>query len=131
MRIALLLFAVLLLPAAEPSEKDHAEWMKTIGQSMGSLKKSVAEGQPEAIAAQARHLEESFHRVREFWGKRDASDAVRFARQAETSAAAIAKLAAAGDLKSVAEPMEDLAASCGGCHNVHRYRLPGGGFRIF
>jgi len=131
MRVVLLFFAVLLLPAADTGEKDHTEWMKTIGQAMGSLKKSIAEGQPEAIATQARQLEESFHRVREFWGKRDASDAVRFARQAETSAAAIAKLAAAGDLKSIAEPTEDLTASCGACHNVHRYRLPGGGFRIF
>ena len=131
MRVVLLLFAVLLLPAAETGEKDHGEWMKTIGQAMGGLKKGIAEGQPEAITAQARQLEEEFHKVRDFWGKRDASDAVRFARQAETSAAAIAKLAAAGDLKYIAEPMEDLAASCGACHNVHRYRLPGGGFRIF
>jgi cytochrome c556 len=112
-------------------EDEYSEWMKTIGATVNSLQTHIDAGNADAGAADARSLQTAFKQVREFWQKRDAADAVRFAKQAERSLAAIAKMAAAGQVSGVGPEMDNLKATCGSCHNVHRYALPGGAFRIF
>ena len=112
-------------------EDEYSEWMKTIGATVKSLQTHVDAGKADAVATDARSLQTAFKQVREFWQKLDAADAVRFAKQAERSLAAIAKTAAAGQVSGVGSEMDNLRATCGSCHNVHRYALPGGGFRMF
>jgi hypothetical protein len=70
-------------------EAAYGEWMKTIGTTVNSLRKHIDAGQADAVATDARSLETTFKQVREFWQKLDAADAVRFAKQAERSSAAL------------------------------------------
>ena len=112
-------------------EDEYSEWMKTIGATVNSLQTHIDEGKADAVTSDARNLQTAFKQVREFWQKLDAADAVRFAKQAERSLAAIARTAAAGQVSEVRPEMDNLRATCGSCHNVHRYALPGGRFRIF
>ena len=112
-------------------EDEYSEWMKTIGATVNSLQTHIDQSKADAVASDARNLQTAFKQVREFWQKLDAADAVRFAKQAERSSAVIARMAAAGQVSGVGPEMDNLRATCGSCHNVHRYALPGGGFRIF
>jgi hypothetical protein len=128
---AILFLLTATLIARDREIGQHPEWMKAIGTSMAALRRSFDTSESQAAVTEAKKLEETFQKVREFWGKRDAADAVRFARQAEASAAAIAKKASAGQLDSAKPDLDELTASCGSCHNVHRYELPGGGYRVF
>lgn len=125
------LFLVAVLPVSGQEPVPYSEWMKSIGGSMAALRRSVEASRPETVAFEAGKLEAAFAKVREFWQKRDAADAVRFSRQAETASAALSKKASEGKLETAAGDLEALAASCGNCHNVHRYQLPDGTFRVF
>lgn len=116
---------------AATSDSDYASWMKTVGDTLTRLRKDFDSGHAEAIAADSQVLEQQFKQVAEFWQVRDAADAVRFAKEARAAAASIAREAAAGNLEQARDELRNLNATCGSCHNVHRQKLPVGGYKIF
>jgi cytochrome c556 len=116
---------------AATRDSDYAGWMKTVGDTIARLRKNINSAQTEAIAADSQILEQQFKQVEAFWQQRDAADAVRFAREARAAAASIAREAAAGNLEQVRDELLNLSSTCGSCHNVHRQKLPSGGYKIF
>jgi cytochrome c556 len=111
------------------SDSDYQDWMKVVGPSNSSLLKNIATKDAAGVAAEAKKLQDTFKQVGEFWQKRNATDAVNFAKQAQTAAAAIVQDAAAGNMAQAGNDSKDLAATCGGCHMAHRAKGDSG-FKI-
>jgi hypothetical protein len=101
------------------SDSDYQGWMKQVVASNGKLAKGIAAKDANA-AAEATTLESVFKQVELFWSKKNASDAVEFAKQAHTAAAAAGKAINAGDFDKVAAEGKNIAATCGGCHAADR-----------
>src|ERR1017187_6097529 len=89
--------ALLAAGALAQSDSDYQGWMKSNAANMGSLNKNIAAKDGAAAAADAKKLEDTFKQVGDFWEKRNAPDAVNFAKQAQSGAAMVEKSAMAGD----------------------------------
>ena len=88
---------------------------------MGSMNKKIAAKDGAGAASDAQKLEAAFKQVEGFWKQRSgANDAVTFAMNAQTAAAAVAKAASAGNMDDAAAQAKSLQGNCGGCHRVHR-----------
>jgi hypothetical protein len=111
------------------SDSDYQTWMKTIATSNGSVQKNIAAKNSAGIVTDAQKLQDTFKDVEAFWEKRKAADAVTFAKQAQSAAAAISKSAASGNMEQATADAKELAATCAGCHAAHRERADGG-FKI-
>jgi hypothetical protein len=111
------------------TDADYQGWMKTVAATNQSLQKNLAAKDAAGVSADATKLQDTFKQVEGFWGKRNASDAVDFAKQAQTAAGAVAKDASAGNMDQAAADAKTLAAQCGGCHMAHREKGDSG-FKI-
>ena len=117
---------LLMVSAVAQSDSDYQDWMKSNAANMGSLNKNIAAKNTAGAAADAEKLEATFKQVGEFWKKRGgAEDAVNFAMNAQTAAAAVAKAASAGNFDEAGAQFKSLQANCGGCHKAHREGAPG------
>jgi hypothetical protein len=121
--------AMLVSIVLAQSDAEYQSWMKTVAATNQSLQKNLAAKDAKGIAADATKLQDTFKQVEDFWQKRNAADAVNFAKQAQTSAAAVAKDAAADNMEQAAADAKALGAVCGGCHMVHREKADSG-FKI-
>jgi hypothetical protein len=101
------------------SDADYQGWMKGVAGSNGKLQKGIA-AKDASVAAEASNLESIFKQVEAFWQKRNAADAVAFAKQAHTAAAAAGKAVAAGSFDQAAAEGKNLLGACQGCHAAHR-----------
>ena len=111
------------------SDSEYQSWMKTVGATNQSLQKNLAAKNTAGVAADATKLAETFKEVEGFWQKRNTTDAVNFARQAQTAAAAVSKAATSGNMEQAAADAKTLAAACGECHMTHREKADSG-FKI-
>jgi len=124
--VAAMLVGVLLAQ----SDSDYQGWMKgVIAPTNQSLQKNIAAKDAAGVTADARKLQDTFKQVEEFWQKRNAPDAVNFAKQARTAAEAVSKDAAGGNMDQAGADAKSLAATCGGCHMAHREKGDSG-FKI-
>ena len=113
--------ALLVVAAAvAQSEGEYQSWMKTIGATVRDLNKNIAAKDGAAAASDAEKLEATFKEVEAFWKQRGAEDAVTFATNAQTDAAAVAKAASSDNMEDAAAQVKKLQANCGGCHRAHR-----------
>ena len=101
---------------------EYQSWMKMVAASNGSLQKNLQAKNASGVESDAKSLESTFKQVESFWEKKGASDAVNFAKQAQTAAAAIAKDAASNNMDQAGSDAKMLAATCGGCHMAHRQK---------
>jgi hypothetical protein len=111
------------------SDADYQSWMKLIAPTNQSLQKNLAAKDAAAVGADAKKLEDAFKQVEGFWEKRNAPDAVNFAKQAHMAASAVAKSAASGNMDQAANDAKGIGATCGGCHMAHREKGDAG-FKI-
>jgi len=111
------------------SDSDYQSWMKTVAATNQSLQKNIAAKDGAAVGADAQKLQDTFKQVEAFWQKRNAADAVGFAKQAQTVAADVSKSAAAGNLDQASADAKNLGAACAGCHMAHREKTDTG-FKI-
>ena len=107
------------------TDADYSGWMKDIAKSKGGVKKAIDSKNNAEVAEGATHLAGLFKEVSAFWEKRNASDAVTFAKKAETDSNELAAAAKAGDDAKVASSFQAMGAACGGCHMAHREGTPG------
>ena|ERR1700683_467333 len=115
------LTTVLVVGALAQSEGDYQSWMKTIAATMGSMNKRIAAKDGPGAAADAQKLEATFKEVEAFWKQRGgADDAMTFAMNAQTAAAAVAKAASTENLDEAAAQAKSLQGNCAGCHRAHR-----------
>ena len=117
--------AILLLAQVDPQ---YQTWMKTAGSNTGALKKAIDAKSTADAQAAAKTLEGVFGEVAEYWEKRgDASDAVGFAKEAQSAAKDIA---AAESLDAASASFGKLGAACKNCHAAHREKADDGTWKI-
>jgi cytochrome c556 len=119
--------------AGTPRAFDQAAFeaaMKTILPTAGSLRKNVADKNADGAKADAAKLEAIFKTSEDFWTERKAQDAVDFSATGKTAAAAIGKLAAAGEWDKIPAEQQKIQATCSGCHSAHREGSREAGYKV-
>jgi mono/diheme cytochrome c family protein len=131
-RILLLGVSAAIFVAAMFAQNDaeYKTWMQTAGATAGSLHKNLDAKNAEAAAADAKKLQEIFSHVHEYWMKKDVADAMKFAMNASEGFGSVAADASASKFEEASATLKATSANCGGCHTVHREKLPEGGFKI-
>jgi cytochrome c556 len=102
------------------SEADYSGWMKDIAKTKGKVKKGIDSKANADVANDASHLADLFKQVSAFWSSRGASDAVGFAKSAETASNDLATAAKAGDDAKMQSSFATVGGQCGMCHMAHR-----------
>jgi cytochrome c556 len=119
--------------AAAPHVFDEAAFeaaMKTMLPTAGSLRKNVTEKNADGAKADAAKLEAIFKTSEEFWKERKAQDAVDLSAAGKAAAAAIGKLAAAGEWDKIPVEQQKIQATCTACHTAHREGSRETGYKI-
>ncbi len=132
MKRILLLGVSAALFAIGLSAQDDAEyktWMQTVGATAGSLHKNLDAKNAEAAAADAKKLQDIFSHLHEYWMKKDVADAMKFAMDASKGFGSVAEEASASKFDEASATLKATSANCGGCHTLHREKLPAGGFK--
>ena len=111
------------------SDPAYRSWMKTVAATNQSLQKNLAAKNASGVSEDATKLANTFKEVEGFWQKRNTTDAVNIAKQAQTAAAAVSKDATSGNMEQAATDAKTLAAACGECHMAHREKADSG-FKI-
>jgi len=123
MRTLYIVTIVVVLAAAAIAQvdPDYQGYMKANAANMGSLNKNIAAKDGAGVAADAMKLQATMKQVEAFWTKKGgADDAVKFAMNAQTAAAAVAKAAQGGNMDEAQAQAKNLQGNCGGCHMAHR-----------
>jgi soluble cytochrome b562 len=111
-------------------EKDYQTWMKTIGATVGSLRKNLEAKNSDAAASDAKKLQETFTQVHDFWMEKKTEDAMKFAANAQNGFKEIAELASAGNFEEAQATLKTTMSNCAGCHNAHRVKGDDGSYKI-
>lgn len=130
--LVLTLMALSVL-ATTPRTFDQAAFeaaMKTILPTNGSLRKNVTEKNVDGAKADAAKLEAIFKTSEDFWNERKTQDAVEFSVTGKNAAAAIGKLAAAGEWDKIPAEQQKIQGTCMACHNAHREGSREAGYKI-
>jgi len=107
--------------AATQSVDEFDAWMRTIEQKTQSVQQSIGSRNADAVAADAKSLEETFRLVEDFWVRRgDATDAVALSKQAREHAADLLKAAADKDFDRASTQAIRVAETCTSCHRLYR-----------
>lgn len=104
--------------------------MKTILPTSGSLRKNVTEKNADGAKADAAKLEAIFKTSEDFWKERNAQDGVDLSVTGKNAAAAIGKLAAAGEWDKIPAEQQKIQGTCMACHNAHREGSRETGYKI-
>jgi cytochrome c556 len=116
--------------AQSPEEEQFDKWMKTVGATMGKLRKDIDAKAGDEVAKDAATLAGIFKQAEEFWKGRKKDDAVEWSQKAATAAGEIEAAGKAGDFEKAGAGVRTLFANCSACHKIHREQLPEGGYRI-
>jgi hypothetical protein len=111
------------------AQDDYPALMKAAVAANGGLQKSVA-SDPGSVADNAMKTKEAFAKIEAFWAKKNASDAVTFAKNIEADADDAHAAAMAGKADDASAAAKKIGANCGGCHAAHRDKAPDGSFVI-
>jgi hypothetical protein len=122
---ALVLAAAMLTSAQD----DYPALMKAAVAANGALQKSVA-SDPTSVADNATKTKEAFAKIEAYWAKKNASDAVTFAKNIEAAADDAHMAAMAGKQDDAAAAAKKIGANCGGCHTAHRDKAADGSYVI-
>lgn len=126
-----LIFTAFAAFAALPQdEKAFEAAMKEVLPASGSLRGNVGSKNTDGAKADAAKLEKIFKTSEDFWTARKTQDAIDWSKQAKEAAAAIGKLAAAGEWDKIPDEQKKIQATCTACHTAHREKLPDGGYKI-
>src|SRR4051812_3280443 len=77
-------------------EDAYKGWMKSLPGTVGGIRKNLEAKSLEAVAADAKKVEEVFAHSAEFWTKKGGADAAGWSKDAQAAAAKTAAAAAAG-----------------------------------
>jgi hypothetical protein len=114
---------------AAQDDADYQGWMKSVGATVGSLRKNLEAKNGDAASADAKKLQEIFGHVHDYWLKKNVSDATKFASDAGEGFGTLADQAAAGKFADASATLKTTSANCGGCHAAHREKTADG-FKI-
>ena len=114
---------------AAQDDADYQGWMKSVGATVGSLRKNLEAKNGDAASADAKKLQEIFGHVHDYWLKKNVDDATKFASGAGEGFGTLADQAAAGKFDDASATLKTTSANCGGCHTAHREKTADG-FKI-
>jgi cytochrome c556 len=109
---------------------DYQTWMKSVGATVGSLRKNLEAKNSDASADDAKKLQEIFRHVHDYWSAKSVDDATKFAEAAGSGFGQVAEQAGAGKFDEASATLKTTSASCGGCHSAHRDKQADGTFKI-
>ena len=115
---------------APTSDADYATLVKSVGITLGSLRKNVETQAADGIAADAKKMLGMMKDTQRFWTQRKNTEAAEWAKGAADHAAAIATGAAAKDMAAVGDRTKQLMATCQSCHAKNRDKAADGSYII-
>jgi cytochrome c556 len=120
-----LFMGLMLAPASfSQTEEELDKWMKTVGKTMGDLRKANEAKDEAALKAGGAILVEQFTNAAKYWDKHKEhgmGDAVEWNEKTLTAAKALA--AGTGTLQGV-------GSTCKGCHDKYREKLADGSYKL-
>ncbi|MDH4065076.1 MAG: hypothetical protein OEW19_11800 [Acidobacteriota bacterium] len=128
----LLAISLTVVPKAQAptSDEDFDKLMKSVGQTVGSMRKNMEGQMGSAVAADAKKMADLQKNNAAFWSARKADDAVEWATSAMNHAMEIDKAVAANNMASAAEHMKMMMGTCGQCHMKYRDKAADGTYMI-
>jgi cytochrome c556 len=128
-KVALLtLMASGLVVTAQENDKIE-EWMKSIGSSMGALRKMEKKTGPEVVAS-AEKIGAAYENMIGFWRQRNAADAVKLAEDGKAAAVELASAAKGDDDAKAAAAFTRVGGTCKPCHDAHREKSADGKYHV-
>jgi hypothetical protein len=115
---------------APASEAEFDKLMKTVGATIGSLRKNLQADAADAAAADAARMIDLQKQNAAFWTARKDTEAAAWATEAAGHAADIAKAIAAKNMASANEHAKLIMGNCQSCHTKNRDKAPDGTFMI-
>ena len=104
--------------------------MKEVGPTCGNLKKKIDAKTLADAPKDAAKLEALFKETEAFWKQRKTADAVKFSADGRSASKAAAKAAKSGKQEAAQTAMNNILATCKGCHAAHREKGPDGKYKI-
>jgi hypothetical protein len=133
MKVSVVLAGVLLCVSVAvwaQEDADYQSLMKSNGATVASLRKNLDAKAGDAAAADAKTLQDNFGKVSAYWQKKNVSDAMKFAADAQNGFKNVAQLAAAGKFDEAADATKMAQTNCAGCHMAHREKAPDGSWKM-
>ena len=132
MRKTVLTLATLLLASTSfaQDEADFSKWMKSIGGTMGSMRKHFEAKEAEDAAKDAEKVSSLFKDVEGYYAKTSTADAVKWAHDAQLAANETAEAAKSNDLEKAGLSAKKIGGTCMPCHSAHREKLEAGGYKM-
>jgi cytochrome c556 len=123
-------FSMAPLAQTKLTEEDYDKLMKSIGQTVGSLRKNAEAQNADAVSADARKIAGLFKETTTFWTQQDNKEAADWSKGAMDHATEIDKAAAAKNMAGVGEHTKMMMGVCQTCHAKYRDRAPDGTYMI-
>lgn len=112
---------LVIVPAFSQSEEDLDKSMKTVGKTMGELRKANEAKDEAGLKAGGATLVEQFTIAGKFFAAHKMADAVEMNNKT---------LAAAKALADGSGTMAGVGATCKGCHDMYREKLADGSYKL-
>jgi len=112
---------LVMVPAFSQSEEDLVKGMKTVGKTMGELRKANEANDAAALKAGGQVLVDQFTIAAKFWASHKMADATEM--NTKTLAAAKALADGSGTFAAV-------GSTCKGCHDLYREKLADGSYKL-
>ncbi|MCC7179107.1 MAG: cytochrome c [Acidobacteria bacterium] len=123
-------FAVVPSAQAPASDEEFDKLMKSVGATVGAMRKNMEGQAAEALAADAKKMVEIQKNNAAFWTARKTQDAADWATAAMNHAAEVEKAASANNMAGAAEHMKLMMGTCGQCHTKYRDKGADGSYII-
>lgn len=111
-------------------EKELTKKMKSAGEHMNAIRKSMGAKAMADVAMHAKGMAEALDGTESFWTDRKMDDAVKFSRDGLAGAQDLAKAAEANDEAAVRTASSKMGGSCKSCHEAHREKVSDGVYKI-
>jgi len=112
---------LVIVPAFSQSEEDLDKSMKTVGKTMGELRKANEAKDEAGLKAGGKTLVEQFTIAGKFFAAHKMADAVEMNNKT---------LAASKALADGSGTMAGVGATCKGCHDMYREKLADGSYKL-
>jgi cytochrome c556 len=122
-------FAVTPL-AQGTSDEDYDKLMKSVGSTVGSMRKNMEAQDSDGVAADAKKMAGLQKENAAFWKARKVQEAAEWASVAMNHATDVEKAVAAKNMAGAAEHLKLLMGTCQQCHTKYRDKAPDGTYMI-
>lgn len=123
-------FAAVPTAQAPASDEEFDKLMKSVGATVGSMRKNMEAQAGDALAADASKMAGLQKDNAAFWTARKTADAAEWATAAMNHAAEVEKAVAAKNMAGAAEHMKLMMGTCAQCHTKYRDKGADGSYII-